>query len=113
MTNAMIIEQAKKSLAAEGLLEYTGRVYEVETDDGEKIQFQEVEEIHTFARWKDLGYMVRKGEHAIAKITIWKAASRKVKNESGELEEVTDVNPAMFMKTSAFFAAHQVERMEA
>lgn len=113
MTNAMIIDRAKQELAAEGLLKYTGRVYEFETDDGEKIQLQEVEEIHTFARWKDLGYMVRKGEHAIAKITIWKAASRKVKNESGETEEITDVNPAMFMKTSAFFAAHQVERMEA
>lgn len=64
------------------------------------------EEAHTFARWKQMGYIVRKGEHAAFKATIWKAKERKVKVED---EEKTDLS--MFMKTAHFFTRSQVEAM--
>lgn len=64
------------------------------------------EESHTFARWKKMGYMVRKGEHATFKATIWKAKERKVETEDGEKTDLS-----MFMKTAHFFTRSQVEKM--
>lgn len=66
------------------------------------------EEVHTFARWKKMGYSVRKGEHAILKATIWKAKERKVEVDG---EEKTDLS--MFMKTANFFGRSQVEKSHA
>lgn len=64
------------------------------------------EEAHTFARWKSMGYAVRKGEHAAFKATIWKHRSKKVQTDDGEKDDVR-----MFMKTASFFTASQVEAM--
>lgn len=64
------------------------------------------EQIHTYNRWKQLGFQVQKGSKAVAKITIWKA-SRKKSDEDDEDE------PRMFMKTASFFAASQVEPVKA
>ena len=58
------------------------------------------EEVHTFQVWKSKGYSVKKGEKAVIKIPIWKAV------EKGEGEEK---ETKMFMKTSAFFKASQVQ----
>ena len=64
------------------------------------------EEIHTFQRWKALGYSVKKGEHAIAKFPVWKPSTKK--DDDGE-ETTTG---RMFMKTSAFFKTSQVEPLK-
>lgn len=64
------------------------------------------EEAHTFARWKAMGYRVRKGEHAAFKATIWKHRTRKVETDDGEEEQAR-----MFMKTASFFTASQVDAM--
>lgn len=58
-----------------------------------------MEEVHTFQRWKAMGYMVKKGEKAVFKTTIWKAVPKK--DEENEVK--------MFMKSSAFFKASQVQ----
>ena len=93
ITNNMIIENARANLIAEGLL-------------------NPAHEIHTFQRWKALGYSVKKGEHAIAKFAIWKYGERKRKTEDGG-EEVEIVGGGCFMKTSAFFSTAQVEPLKA
>ena len=64
------------------------------------------EEVHTFARWKKMGYSVKKGEHAIMKTTIWKAKERQIEIDG---KEETDLS--MFMKTAHFFGRSQVEAM--
>lgn len=88
MTNAQIIYENSVILMMGGALH-----------DGE--------EIHTFQRWKALGYSVKKGEKAIAKFPIWKPCTRK--NDDGE-----DVNTGrMFLKNSAFFSSAQVEPLAA
>ena len=61
------------------------------------------EDVHTFQRWKQLGFSVKKGEHAVIKIRIWKA--KEVKGVDMDDESVT----RMFMKTAAFFTAAHVE----
>lgn len=65
------------------------------------------EEAHTFARWKAMGYRVRKGEHAAFKAVIWKHGKKKVEAEDGEEKEAG----RMFMKAAHFFTASQVEAM--
>lgn len=111
MTNAMIIENAKQELAKAGTLKYTGRVFTGKDDTGKEITWKEVEDIHTFAAWKSIGYSVKKGEHAKAQITIWKQGkARIVKDDDGNETE----KPArMFMKLAYFFTFDQVEPIAA
>ena len=68
------------------------------------------EEIHTFQKWRQLGFSVKKGEKSEIKFPIWKYGGKKQKNDDGE-----DVvaNPHCFMKESAFFKRSQVEPMKA
>lgn len=65
----------------------------------------ENEEIHTFQKWKSLGYTVKRGEKAVASFTIWKHTT-KTDKESGE------ESAAMFMKKAHFFSTSQVEKIQ-
>ena len=94
MTNAEIIFRESMDLVKEGKLDLINEL---------------PEPIHTFAVWKSLGYSVKKGEKAIAKITIWKYTSRKTEDENGEEIETGKCFP----KLSAFFKSSQVERRTA
>ena len=63
---------------------------------------------HTFAGWKERGYMVKNGEHSNHKIEIWKHTSKQYEDpETLEQREKT----AMFMKVAAFFTEDQVEKI--
>ena len=62
------------------------------------------EEIHTFQKWKSLGYSVKRGEKAVASFTIWKHTT-KTDKESGE------ESASMFMKKAHFFSTSQVEKI--
>jgi len=66
------------------------------------------EEIHTFQKWKSLGYAVKRGEKAVTKLTIWKHTTKQITLENGETAEDT----RMFMKTAAFFSTSQVEKIK-
>ena len=105
VTNAQIIFFAAQKLLEEGKIQGTGRTIIFEMPTGETIEAPEPEAIHTFAAWKARGYKVRKGEHAVARITIWKYGKDKVN------EEKPDEEPGghCFLKESCFFAASQVE----
>lgn len=70
------------------------------------------EEIHTFERWKELGFSVKKGEKSTIKFPIWKYGKPKTEqNEDGKTEIVK--GGYCFMKMSAFFTAAQVEPLKA
>lgn len=77
MTNEMIIFNARLALMEDGKIGGTGRMMEIEDEDGEKRKIEEPEEIHTFLIWKELGFSVKKGEKAIAKFDIWKYTQKK------------------------------------
>ena len=68
------------------------------------------EEIHTFQKWRQLGFSVKKGEKSDIKFPIWKYGGKKQKNDDGE--DVVE-NPHCFMKESAFFKRSQVEPLKA
>lgn len=102
MTNQQIIFNAEQELAEQGKINYTGRVFEMETADGSKITLKETEEIHTYQTWKALGFQVSKGQKAVTKLTIWKHTTKHNK-------ETDQDESKMFMKTAAFFSRGQVE----
>lgn len=106
MTNEMIIFNSRLELMKDGKIGTTGRIMIIEDESGKK-QISEPEEIHTFQRWKELGYKVKKGEHAIAKIMIWKYIEKK---ESQEEKEEESIQKEMFMKQACFFSPEQVEQ---
>ena len=83
MTNAMIIELYK-------------------TENGIKCP------LHTYSKWKSLGYQVKKGEKSEHRITIWKGCTKKVHDEESNVEIVSS---KVIMKTACFFTIHQVEKI--
>lgn len=110
MTNAQIIFNASMELMKAGTIGTTGRTFTYETEDGEKITVQEPEPIHTYAAWQEKGYQVRKGEKAIAQITIWKQGKAYTTKDADGNEIQKDGK--MFQKTAYFFKASQVDIIE-
>jgi len=112
MTNAAIILDESIRLMNDGILKGTGRFLDVVNEDGSTEKLEIPEEIHTFNAWKQRGFIVRKGEHAIASFPIWKYVTRK--NASDEpLEAAEDANGFCWMKLSHFFTASQVQPLRA
>lgn len=117
ITNQMIISNAAQQLLEAGVIQPTGRRFpaEITHEDGttETVLLDEPEEIHTYQRWKQLGFQVRKGSTAVCKLTIWKCAGGS-KSTDDEADEPTETGrPAMFRKTAHFFAQHQVDPIPA
>lgn len=64
--------------------------------------------LHTYAKWKELGFQVRKGEKSQHYITIWKHVTKSKKATETD-EEKPIQKSKMFMQRSAFFTVEQVE----
>lgn len=64
----------------------------------------ETEIYHTFNEWKKAGYIVKKGEKAAFKATIWKRVEKF--NDAGELEKARFI-----LKEAHFFLSGQVKKM--
>jgi hypothetical protein len=113
MTNAQIIFNESIKLVEAGIIGTTGRTFEYETDDGEKVTVPEPEPLHTFAMWKQLGRQVKKGQHAKAAFMIWKQgkASKAAREEA---EKNGEAEPAgrMFQKKAFFFTLDQTEPLK-
>lgn len=114
MTNQQIIFNESMKLMEAGTIKTTGRSFTYETENGERITVQEPEALHTFAMWKQLGRQVKRGEHAKAAFTIWKAGKGKAANEedaNADGEKAESVK--MFMKKAFFFTIDQTEPIAA
>lgn len=68
------------------------------------------EEVHTFSRWKSMGYIVRKGQHALFETHLWKFKARAKDIE--EDKEVQVENGKMFLAKAFLFGKSQVEVMK-
>ena len=75
---------------------------------GYKILTGITEPLHTYTKWKAMGYQVKRGEKSQHHITIWKSSTKKVVDKNGE--EVD--SRKMFMKTAHFFTLSQVEKVQ-
>ena len=65
--------------------------------------------LHTYAKWKSLGYQVKKGEKSAHKITIWKGCTKTFYDEESNTEISTN---KVIMKTAYFFTINQVEKIK-
>lgn len=60
------------------------------------------EPVHTYAKWKELGYQVQRGQKALFQTTIYKCVEKKS-------ADGTITSRRMFPKMSAFFGKSQVQ----
>ena len=76
------------------------------------------EEVHTFAKWKSLGYQVKRGEKALFQTMLWKKKTKKSKKDDTEnkVENVENEegkekknNDYFFLAKSSMFGRSQVE----
>lgn len=109
MTNKQIVAIESQRLAEEGILKYTGKTYKAINAAGEEITVKEVQPIHTYAGWQEIGYQVKKGQKSKVKFPIWKYTSGKKK---GMTEEEAQEKGYCFLKLSAWFTDEQVEPIE-
>lgn len=108
MTNVEIIERAKMDLFQQGILKGTGRMLEAVDGEGNPVMVPEIEQIHTFNGWKELGYKVKRGEHSKIRFSIWKFSSKEIEKDDGKKENKT----SMFLKEACWFTSDQVELMK-
>ena len=110
MTNADIIFTNSQELMKAGIIGKTGRTFtaKVINADGEEeeVVVEEAEPIHTYQKWKELGFQVQKGEKAVAQFMIWKHVTKKAEKEGEEDER------KMFMKKASWFKLSQVAPIE-
>ena len=104
-TNEQIILQESLNLLKQGILKSTGRVFVQELPDGGKLEIPEPEPIHTYNGWKELGYQVKKGEHAKAQFPIWKYKGQK-DEATGE-----EVGGQCYQRKAFWFTFDQVEKV--
>lgn len=64
-----------------------------------------------FSEWKNLGYMVKKGEHAALTVSIWKPKTRKQKKDEKNVE-ANEENSGFFLTTAYLFTKQQVEAIK-
>lgn len=110
MTNEQIILENRVFLMEQGILNAMEGACNITitAEDGSVKVVPLPEEIHTFQKWKYLGYSVKKGEHAIAKFPIWMASGKSSKDDDEE-DGKKKKSRRMYMKMSFFFKSSQVE----
>lgn len=111
MTNGEIILRESLELLKQGVLKPTGRVFVQELPDGQKVELPEPEPIHTYNGWKDLGYQVKKGEHAKATFPIWKYSWKKGEEEKSEEANGEESGGKCWMRKAFWFTFDQVEKV--
>ena len=78
------------------------------------------EDVHTYAKWKSLGYQVKKGEKALFQTMLWKKKTKKTKkNDTENVENVENTeneegkekknNDYFFLAKSSMFGRSQDE----
>ena len=73
-----------------------------------------VEEVHTFQKWKSLGYQVKKGEKALFQTQLWRMSKKKEK-ENNDTENADNNkenkknNNYFFLAKASLFGKSQVE----
>lgn len=68
------------------------------------------EEVHTFSKWKSMGRVVKKGEHALFETSLWKFKVRAKDVE--ETEDVQIEHGKMFLAKAFLFGKSQTEVLE-
>ena len=106
MTNEEIVTRESIALMKQGILASIGKVDGIDSD-GNKTEIDMPEPIHTYQEWKELGYQVKKGEHAVAKFAVWKPTKQKKTDE-----DKVEAKPIFFLANASWFKSSQVEKIK-
>lgn len=107
MTNEQIIYNKQLELLKRGIIGTTGRIIRGRDEEGNNIEIEEPEQIHTYVGWREHGYQVKRGQKAIAKFNIWKCGKKKDKED-----EESEDKEFMFLTKAFFFSKKQVEKIK-
>ena len=110
MTNEEIIMRESIELMKQGIIECAGQVDAIDAD-GNRCKVDMPEAIHTYQEWKELGYQVRKGEHAVAKFAVWKPTKQKKAKDEDD-EKKIQAKPRFFMTNASWFTMAQVDKID-
>lgn len=117
MTNAEIIFSNRVFLMEQGVIKgIEGTSITFKDEDGER-EVMMPEEIKTFEAWKREGYIVQKGEHAVAKFQIWmprknKKAAQAEADKEEAAEDAEMKAKGFYKKVAFFFTMDQVKPIE-
>ena len=107
-TNSQIIFNKEIELAQKGLIPTMERKITVNYN-GETLEMNEPTRIHTASGWRSKGYLVRKGEHAVASLNIWHNINERPGDDAEAGEDGTVAASRMERRRSHFFSIEQVE----
>jgi len=111
MTNAEIIFKNRIFLMEQGVIAGVDGTSVTIKDENGKRTILMPEEIRTFDDWKRNGFIVQKGEKAIAKFQIWMPKKKKKKDEDEE-EKKKDEPKGFYKKLAYFFTRAQVKEIK-
>lgn len=112
MTNAEIIFANRVFLMEQEVIKGIPGTSLLWKDEQGEREIMIPEEIHTFDEWKKLGYMVQKGQHAVARFQIWMPSKKKTKKAEDENEQEAGIPRGFYRKVAFFFTADQVKKLE-
>ena len=117
MTNHEIILRESIRLMQEGILAGSGIFATIPGADGDGQRIELPESIHTFAAWKAAGFVVKRGEHAVAAFPVWKYTERRqAAGDDGDNADADGDNAPggkMYLRKAFFFKRSQVEKITA
>lgn len=111
MTNSEIIFKNRVFLMEQEIIKgIEGTSMTWSDEEGER-EIQIPEEIKTFDEWKRGGYIVQKGQHAVARFQIWmpKKGKKKEDKEKDQDQDDEEKMSGFYKKVAFFFTADQVK----
>lgn len=114
MTNAEIVLSNRIFLMEQGILKGIPGTSLLWKDEQGEREILMPEEIRTFDDWKRLGFIVQKGQHAVARFEIWMPKKGRAKaGAEKEDEDQKEKAPRGFYKKMAFFfTIDQVKKID-
>ena len=113
MRNSEIVFANRVFLMEQGVIKGIPGTSLLWKDDQGEREIMMPEEIKTFDAWRKEGFIVQKGQHAVAKFQIWMPKTKKGKKvEAGEGENADDAEmmaKGFYKKLSYFFTRDQVQ----
>lgn len=113
MTNSEIIFRNRVFLMEQEIIKGIEGTSMIWSDEEGEREIQIPEEIKTFDEWKREGYIVQKGQHAVARFQIWMPKKGKKKQEQKqEQEQEEEKMKGFYKKVAFFFTVDQVKPIE-
>lgn len=110
MTNAQIILSNRVFLMEQEVIKGIPGTSLLWEDENGKREILMPEEIKTFDAWKKEGFIVQKGQHAVAKFKIWMPKrGKKVEAEAKDADDAEMEAKGFYKKLSFFFTREQVK----